>query len=50
MEKIKDYLLLAMGFVILVFFLLKGCSGSRKETPQIEYIKGDSMIVWDTVD
>lgn len=50
MEKIKDYLLLAMGFIILVFFLLKGCSGSRKETPQIEYIKGDSMIVWDTVD
>ena len=50
MEKIKDYLLLTMGFIILVFFLLKGCDRSRKETPQIEYIKGDSMIVWDTVD
>lgn len=50
MEKIKDYLLLAAAFIFLVFFLLKGCSGSRKEATQIEYIKGDSMIVWDTVD
>lgn len=48
MKEIKDYLILGMGLIIMVLFLLKGCG--EKPTPhKPEYIKGEEIIKWDTV-